>query len=327
MADEKKSRHSWNPFSSHGRTSPQPPRPLSQGEPSSQGSAAPASSSSDPTKVPWPSEQHLQPPPSFQESQAYAAPPPPATAAAAGSSSAAPVFRSQFACVTLNMFDRIRLINFSPDEVNAVRDVVTRVWPEGIKDVRPYGGATEIKCRGWPFSSGQFNGDDNSRRMILRIVNVLFDMGWVLQTTLDMSNKEYDKDALFFRRQSPPPPPCDWIIMSFDTYSKTKVIGDLPPELASGLMQVFQATGNLKRHEFAGDRLKIHLHGYPWAADGQATVATRMTIIRVLECMEAFGFSVYTSLDMTCGQEGRETDVMICCRQKGWVQGQPVWHR
>lgn len=34
--------------------------------------------------------------------------------------------------------------------------------------------------------------------------------------------------------------------MSFDTYSKTKVIGDLPPELASGLMQVFQATGNLK---------------------------------------------------------------------------------
>ncbi|TLS30553.1 hypothetical protein PpBr36_02718 [Pyricularia pennisetigena] len=318
MADEKKSRHSWNPFSSQGRTSPQPPRPLSQGEPPSQ---AP----SDPAKGPrQPEQQHLQPPPSFQESQAHAAPP---AAAASSSSSSAPVFRSQFACVTLNMFDRIRLINFPPEEVDAVREVVIRVWPEGIKDVRPYGGATEIKCRRWPFSSGQFNGDDNSRRLVMRLVNVLFDMGWVLQTTLDMSNKEYDKDALFFRKQSPPPPPCDWIIMSFDTYSKTKIIGDLPPELASGLVQVFQGTGILKRHEFAGDRLKIHLHGYPWAPDGQATVTTRMMIIRVLECMEAFGFSVYTSMDMTCGQEGRETDVMICCRQKGWVQGQPVWHR
>ena len=56
-------------------------------------------------------------PPSFEESQ-----------------NAAPViFKTYFACVTLNMSDRIRFINFPTADVETLLPVISSTWTRGIQ--------------------------------------------------------------------------------------------------------------------------------------------------------------------------------------------------
>lgn len=121
----------------------------------------------------------LAPPPSFQEATA-----------SAGSSQDASSFQTRFACVTLNMSDRIRFINFNARETSALRGVLGSVWP--IQDVRAYGGADEIKFKGYPWQE-KVNGNDEARRLVRRMLEALYDMGWVLQGAVDASRKELDK--------------------------------------------------------------------------------------------------------------------------------------
>lgn len=129
----------------------------------------------------------------FGEPRAGPAPPPSfleATTSAGGPSQGASSFQTRFACVTLNMTDRVRFINFTAQETSALRGVLGSVWP--IQEVRAYGGADEIKFKGYPWQE-KYNGDDNARRLIRRMLEALYDMGWVLQAAVDVSKKEMDK--------------------------------------------------------------------------------------------------------------------------------------
>lgn len=51
-----------------------------------------------------------------------------------------------------------------------------------------------------------------------------------------------------------------------------------------------------------------------------------MMLLTLLEALEEWGFTVYASIDMSSHEE-RETDVLICQRQRDWKRGAPVWHR
>jgi hypothetical protein len=119
-------------------------------------------------------------PPTFEESQKTAAFAPP------------PAFITQFACVTLNMNDRVRFINFPPAEVAAIQGIIQRSWPLGIKELRPYGQSQEFRLHGLPWA-GRHHGDDKARELLLRILEGLYDRGWVLQAAIDISKKSLDK--------------------------------------------------------------------------------------------------------------------------------------
>lgn len=121
----------------------------------------------------------IAPPPSFLEATA-----------SAGSSQGASSFQTRFACVTLNLTDRMRFINFNTREFSDLRGVLGSVWP--IQDVRAYGGADEIKFKGYPWQE-KVNGDDQARRLVRRMLEALYDMGWVLQAAVDASRKDLDK--------------------------------------------------------------------------------------------------------------------------------------
>ncbi|KAH8785714.1 hypothetical protein F5883DRAFT_535919 [Diaporthe sp. PMI_573] len=252
------------------------------------------------------------PPPSFLEATA-----------SAGSSQDASSFQTRFACVTLNLTDRMRFINFSARETSTLRGVLGSVWP--IQDVRPYGGADEIKFKGYPWQE-RVNGDDQARRLIRRMLEALYDMGWVLQAAVDVSRKELDKDSLVFRYQNPPPPPCDWLSISFDWTDKMKIVDAPPGELAEALIAEFKAKYRLKSHELEGGRLKLKFHGQPWQASGEDTVMSRMLLLSLLGTLERFGYSLYASIDQVNGS-GVEADVLVVTRQQGWKPGMPIWHR
>jgi hypothetical protein len=130
----------------------------------------------------------IAPPPSFLE------------AAASGDGpwhDAAP-FQTRFACVTLNRADRMRFINLSAREFGYLRGVLGSVWP--MQDVRIFGGADEIKFKAYPWDP-RVNGDDQARRLVRRMLEELYDMGWVLQAAVDASRKEMDKGMTALGRQ------------------------------------------------------------------------------------------------------------------------------
>lgn len=132
-------------------------------------------------------------------------------------------------------------------------------------------------------------------------------------------------DSLIFRYQSPPPPPCEWLAIAFYRRDRLRFLDRPPPDLASA---VISALGkSVSSHEMTETRLEIKFNGTPWWPSGENTVATRVMVLRLLEVLEAFGFSLYTSLDHQTSSEGYEADLLIAQRQKDWIPGAPVFHR
>ncbi|POS74626.1 hypothetical protein DHEL01_v206979 [Diaporthe helianthi] len=238
-------------------------------------------------------------------------------------------FQTRFACITLNRDDRIRLINFNAREVSALVGVLGSVWP--IQDVRVCGGAEEIKLQGFPWME-RSNGDDQARRLVRRMLEALYDMGWVLLAAMDVSRGGYGKgdaphtDSLVFRYENPPPPACDWLSISFDRTDKMKIVDAPPGDLAEALIAEFKANYRLKSHELQDGRLKLKFHGNRWQASGEESVMSRMLLLSLVGILENFGYSVYASVDQVNGS-GLEADVLIVKRMKGWKSGMPTWHQ
>ncbi|KAJ4269775.1 hypothetical protein NW762_001443 [Fusarium torreyae] len=247
-------------------------------------------------------------PPSFQETMA----------------ADPPVFKTQFACVTFNMSDRIRLINFPQEDVSAVKEVIQVRWQPGLVQARPYGQSTEIWVRGNPWSY-KSDGNDDARRLMLAMLERLFDMGWVMQGAMDITRKSESKDSLIFRKQDPIPPPCDWICVSFDSSDKLKIVDSPPKDLTDAILQTFG--GDVRRREVAPNRLKIHLAGLPWRPSGTDTIKTRIILLRLIETLERCGFTIYATIGSKGEDEEGAADILICQRQKDWVPGAPIWHR
>ncbi|KAL0953153.1 hypothetical protein HGRIS_004416 [Hohenbuehelia grisea] len=156
----------------------------------------------------------------------------------AGSSSEAPPpgFRTAFACLSMNSHDRLRLIQFSQHDIAIVRAAILQAWPKGIQDERNYHGAHEFKLRGYPWS-GQGDEAVPSRQLMISVMASLYNAGWVLTASTDISKKQLDKDACLFRFQAPPPPPCQWFAISFNRGDRLRLIG-APEEVIAPFKQM-----------------------------------------------------------------------------------------
>lgn len=123
-----------------------------------------------------PAEAPYDPPPSFQETMA----------------ADPPIFKTQFACITFNMHNRLRFINFHESEVVRLKEAIKASWKPGVVQTRPYGEATEMWLRGSPWIYNS-DGVDDARLLLLVILEGLFDMGWVLQGSMDVVKKSESK--------------------------------------------------------------------------------------------------------------------------------------
>lgn len=127
-------------------------------------------------------KSHMDPPPGYNE---------------ASSSSSRPVSsesQTTFACISINMTDRLRLIRFPAEHIKPIEQAVRRAWPRGIQSTRKYGLAHEIKLHGNPWSGTYWDGDKiNARSMISALLGELYSIGWVLKASVDLSKKERDK--------------------------------------------------------------------------------------------------------------------------------------
>lgn len=104
-------------------------------------------------------------------------------------------FRTTFACISLHMSDRIRLLRFTSADTRQIKEIIHHAWPQGIQDTRAYDASDEIKLYGYPWNPTGWGNSKriDSRRLICRLLAGLFNMGWMLNASVDISQKEFDK--------------------------------------------------------------------------------------------------------------------------------------
>lgn len=159
----------------------------------------------------------------------------------------------------------------------------------------------------------------------------LYRNGWIFHVSTDCSKKELDKDTIVFRKQQASPPEAEWIAISFNQSDRLRLIG-AGQELLEAVGEMLKSMRLLQEEDWKDRSLgawEFKIHGRPWIASGEQTMSTRLLLLRLLECLEKHGLSLYASIDQSQGQgEGTsETDSWYCVRDKTWVPGGHVFHR
>ncbi|WOO77056.1 uncharacterized protein LOC62_01G000655 [Vanrija pseudolonga] len=235
----------------------------------------------------------LPPPPA-----AASAPPPPP---AAGPSASPPAF----AAMLLSSTDKIRLLNFPEHMSTVLSEIVTRAWPQGIQQqyfLDGHGGNTrafEIKCRGNPWY-GQGKEAIPSRRFMIHLLFGMSSNGWHLDSTADMSKKQWDKDTLIFR--SGPPVQRSIFSITFNEYDKVRIIDPPNEAIKAAFVQVVHNSwpyGIQETREKERGATQVKLKGNPWiTSQGQQVSAARILALNLISTMDAYGYELRT-IDMS----------------------------
>jgi hypothetical protein len=240
-------------------------------------------------------------------------------------------FRTTFASISLHRSDRLRLIAFPQSDIDAIRGVIKASWRKGIQKEQKYGMSHEFKLYGNPWY-GQSDDAITSRVLIRGLLAHLFSVGWILHASTDVSKKELDKDTLFFRMQQQAPPPSHWISISFNQCDRLRLIG-ADPMLIEDIKCTIAGLGLLQTDlgwkDMSLGAWEFKIKGYPWQASGEETMTTRFLLLKLLERLEANGWSLYASVDQSAvhGEHTSEADSWYCVKDKNWVPGMAVFHR
>jgi hypothetical protein len=242
-------------------------------------------------------------------------------------------FKTSFASISLHKTDRIRLLQFPPDDTAAIRDIIKQNWPSGIQEERTYANSHEFKCLGNPWS-GQ-GADAIPARVLMRsILAHLFAAGWILTASTDVSKSVPEKDTMIFRKQAVPPPASEWMAVSFNQGDRLRLIG-APVELIASFQALLKGMGLWQEgvwKDRALNAFEFKINGWPWRPQGEETMTTRLLLLRMLETLEVGGWSLYATVDQNNGHHNKSssstgTDSWYCLRAVDWVPGDSVFHR
>ncbi|KAF5360253.1 hypothetical protein D9758_009175 [Tetrapyrgos nigripes] len=239
---------------------------------------------------------------------------------------------TRFACMSMNLADRLRFMRFNETEIQAIRNTLSMAWFKGIQEERDYYGAHEFKLKGYPWSA-QGNEAVPARQMMCAVFETLYNLGWVAISATDISKSSLDKDTTIFRYQDPRPAPCSWMAISFNEGDKLRFI-KAPEAIIQSASRAWSSVIQKEKwldQENGARAYEIKFHGYPWyATRGKESVGVRDVLLQLFEILEQNGFSLYLSLDQNTGpggdSSGMDTDSWYCRRLNSWTPGKPVYH-
>jgi hypothetical protein len=241
--------------------------------------------------------------------------------------------RTSFASVSLHKSDRIRLLQFPPEDIAAIRSIIKQNWPSGIQEERTFASSHEFKCFGNPWS-GQGMDALPARILVRGILAYLFSCGWILTASTAISNSVFEKDTMIFRKEAVPPPDSEWLAISFNQGDRLRLIG-APTELIYAFQTLLKSM-NLWQEGFWKDQAlnawEFKLTGWPWKSNGPDVMTQRSLLLGMLETLETGGWSLYATVDQNnsnsgSGHNSTGTDSWYCLRAVDWVPGNSVFHR
>ncbi|KAF4961193.1 hypothetical protein FGADI_429 [Fusarium gaditjirri] len=255
----------------------------------------------------------------FNSIEVSSAVPPPFSQAVsnAGPSS----FQSRFTSITRHGLDRVRLVNFSEDDITLIHGILRTYWDRGIDKIYSQQGSREFKLGGYPWRYDP-NGREQAMMLTLRILEGMHGLGWVIYSPIEVTKRVSTKDALIFRKVNHIPPPCEWLNVSFHGGDKLKTLNFPPPDLVNDIMATFMI--DIKRQEITPDRAKIKFKGYPWRPRESNGAETQLKLLVLLEIFERHSFKLYTRTSARFTDGRSESNVLVFQRRRDWVAGKSL---
>ncbi|KAG0251408.1 hypothetical protein BG011_007626 [Mortierella polycephala] len=221
----------------------------------------------------------------------------------------------QICCITLNETDKLRLIGTPPELIPLLRDAIKTSWG-AIQRERNYNGSFEFKMLGNPWY-GQGADSVKSRRLIVSVLKTMVQHGWELIQAADVSKKNTDKDSLFFEyieqsTEMVDTGEIDMFAVSFNRYDRLRII-DGPARIIPTVREAIQQQwrSGIQEEQIYFSAMEFKLHGYPFFADGQEAVMSRMMLSQILANVKAQGYRLYTSVDISIGHEGADAETWV----------------
>ncbi|KAH8829839.1 hypothetical protein DL96DRAFT_1812983 [Flagelloscypha sp. PMI_526] len=221
-----------------------------------------------------------------------------------------------FACITLNMNDRLRMIKFPKEDIDAIRTVIQTSWRSlsgensGIQSEQEYHGSHEFKLHGYLWVSTQ---KLSGACLLAQIIEALYNRGWSVDLSADLWLKQYgSKDTLFFKRSISPLAPCSWIFISFQGYDEMRV-SNLPKDAIEGLTNVVAGYLRIQDQRWKTRPLvptyEYKFHGSPLAPNGANVVKLPLFFLSVFEVLGSLGYTVDSKVghDLSSGASGTDT--------------------
>ncbi|KAH8829841.1 hypothetical protein DL96DRAFT_905419 [Flagelloscypha sp. PMI_526] len=241
---------------------------------------------------------------------------PPSYDASLSAGPSSPPALPTFACITLNMNDRLRMIKFPKEDVDALRPVIQASWRSldshyvGIQSEEVYHGSHEFKLKGYPWISTETL---SGACLMGQLIEALYNRGWSMTLASDLWLKQYgSKDTLFFRQSDSPPIPCSWIFLSFQAYDEIRV-SNLPKDAMQVVTNVVTRYWKIKGlHWKTRPLIPTHeykFHGNPFAPSGGDTIKLPLFFLSLFEVLESLGYTVYSKVghDLSSGTSGMDT--------------------
>ncbi|KAL9969936.1 hypothetical protein ACROYT_G022221 [Oculina patagonica] len=208
------------------------------------------------------------------------------------------VFSSQpFMVVGLSSTDTLMVLNAPADLHHTFKDVIDKTWPRGIQRWSYENSVLLIKLKGTPW-----HPDDDetvhSRQLLQTLVNDLQARQWSLYGN---SNLESGTNTLFFEHNpnialGQPSPPH--FTISLNKHDTLRLIST-PESLISAVRDVIQTSWRrgIQQESRYFESWEFKLRGNPWWASGEEAVDSRYLILKLIESMQAYGWSVIASID------------------------------
>jgi hypothetical protein len=229
--------------------------------------------------------------------------------------------KPQFAVISLNESDKLRIIQFPLHIIDVVRNAIRNSWRRGIQREREYFGSLEFKLKGNPWY-GSGSEAVPARQLVLSVLRDLYYNGWQVMMTTDISSGLYDKDTILFR-QIQPNPMASFFSISLNETDKLRVI--FPFGLRAEESIVSCVRESIRNHWKKGIQAeKIYdgaqefkLKGNPWWGSYDESVYSRLLVLELLSGLDYMGWKLYASIDQSIGYENRsEKDTWYFIKDK-----------
>ena len=202
-----------------------------------------------------------------------------------------------FLIVGLSSYDSLMVLNAPMDLHKLFKDAIEKTWPKGIQQWAYESEVLLIKLKGYPW---QPDGEDtvHSRVVLQTIIGDLLQKQWKLYGN---SNLKSAANTLFFEHDPNIPlgqPSPSQFTISLNSHDLIRVISG-PESLVSAVrstIQSFWLKGIQKESRYA-ESWEFKLKGNPWWASGDEAVESRFLILKLMETLQAYGWSPVTGID------------------------------
>lgn len=212
------------------------------------------------------------------------------------------------------------VLNGPMDLHHLFKDVMEKSWPQGIQRWTYENDVLMIKLKGNPWYA---NGEDtvHARVILHTLIGALQVKQWKLYANSNLRSSantlffEYDPNIVPGMQFSPMPGmqlSQSYFTVSLNSHDLLRLIG-VPEGLVSAVrttLQTFWSRGIQEERAYATS-WQFKLRGNPWWASGDEAVDSRFLVLKILEALQAYGWSVAASID--CSRKDSDKHFKASC--------------